>query len=408
VKVDEKAPATPGASDEARLQGKWIAVSGHARKQPIPVEQLAQLSITFDGERVTLTQPGNPPQSNSGTFTINPNTVPKQITLLPPDKRETLPGIYEFDGEQLKLAFVDEDYARPTNFDPDDRADHMTLVLERAPLTGPALGQTEREVLKAAREFLAVMDEGKFGQLFDMSASWAKRSTSREKTSRTHQTIRDSFGKAVHRTLHRAHLLDRPPHLPEGRYAGVQYKSRFERQEVLWETVLLNVEPDGKWRVNTYAWTLDEPTLPEPSQASDDPATTQKKQAARAAADEWLKLVDAGNYGESWETSAASNKQGIAKQQMSDVYKELFQPLRPMKSREFKASEYRTQLPGAPAGEYAVIQFNTQFANQRMVETVVLTKEADGEWRVSGYFHAPGTVTPNPGSGSVPSADKTP
>jgi len=145
VKVDEKAPATPGASDEARLQGKWIAVSGHARKQPIPVEQLAQLSITFDGERVTLTQPGNPPQSNSGTFTINPNTVPKQITLLPPDKRETLPGIYEFDGEQLKLAFVDEDYARPTNFDPDDRADHMTLVLERAPLTGPAIGQTERE-----------------------------------------------------------------------------------------------------------------------------------------------------------------------------------------------------------------------------------------------------------------------
>jgi uncharacterized protein (TIGR03067 family) len=407
--LDNAAPLASNVSDLDRLQGKWVAVSGHARKQAMPAEQLAMLSITFDGERVTLTQPGNPPQSNSGTFKINANSVPKQITFVAPDpKKETLPGIYEFDGEQLKLAFVDEDYSRPTNFDPDDRADHMTLVLERAPLTGPALGPTEREVLKAAHEFLAVMDAGRFGQLFDMSASWAKRSTTREKTSRTHQTIRDSFGKAIHRTLHRAHLLDRAPQVPEGRYAGVQYKSRFERQEVLWETVLLNVDTDGKWRVNTYAWTLEEPTLPEPSPASDDPATTQKKQAARAAADEWLKLVDAGNYGESWETSAASNKQGIAKQQMSDVYKELFQPLGPMKSREFKSSEYRTQLPGAPAGEYAVIQFTTQFANQRMVETVVLTKEADGEWRVSGYFHGPGTITPNPTSGSAAGGDKTP
>jgi uncharacterized protein (TIGR03067 family) len=254
-----------GPADEQRLQGKWVAVSGHARKQPIPAEQLKQMSITFDGEQVTFDQPGVPAGSQRGTFKINSNSNPNQITLVAPDpKKETLPGIYEFDGERLKLAFIDEDYARPTNFEPDDRPDHMTLVLERAPLSGPALGPIEREALKAAQEFLAVMDEGKFGQLFDMSASWAKRSTTREKTSQMHQTLRDSFGKAIHRTLHRALLLGRAPQQPEGRYACIQFKSRFERQEVIWETVLLNVEPDGKWRVNSYAWSLEEPALPEP------------------------------------------------------------------------------------------------------------------------------------------------
>jgi uncharacterized protein (TIGR03067 family) len=399
VKVNDKAAATPaaepsgaaasGPSDEARLQGKWVAVSGHARKQAIPAEQLKQMSIAFDGDQVTFDQPGVPSGSQRGTFKINANSNPKQITLVAPDpKKETLPGIYEFDGERIKLALVDEDYARPTNFDPDDRADHMTLVLERAPRTGPALGPTEREALKAAQEFLAVMDEGKFGQLFDMSAAWAKRNTTREKTSQSHQTIRDSFGKAIHRTLHRAHLLDRPPHLPEGRYAGVQFKSRFERQEVLWETVLLNVEPDGKWRVNTYAWTLDEPTLPEPQPATDDPATTQKKQAARAAAAEWLKLVDGGKYGEAWDTSAKANKDGIKRDGMDLAYQGLFQPLGPIKSRELKTNEYKTQLPRAPVGEYAIIQFSTQFINGRVTETVVLTRESDGQWRVSGYFHS--------------------
>jgi hypothetical protein len=41
-----------------------------------------------------------------------------------------------------------------------------------------------------------------------------------------------------------------------------------------------------------------------------------------------------------------------------------------------------------------VIRFNTQFTNQRVSETVVLTKEADGQWRVSGYFHAEDAAAP--------------
>jgi len=43
-------------------------------------------------------------------------------------------------------------------------------------------------------------------------------------------------------------------------------------------------------------------------------------------------------------------------------------------------------LPGAPAGEYEVIQFQTVFAKRRdAVETVVVAHEGSG-WKVNGYF----------------------
>jgi hypothetical protein len=55
-------------------------------------------------------------------------------------------------------------------------------------------------------------------------------------------------------------------------------------------------------------------------------------------------------------------------------------------------------MPGAPVGEYAVIQSRTRFTNQLVIETVVLTRESDGQWRVSGYFHAEDNTAPTPPS----------
>ncbi len=44
-------------------------------------------------------------------------------------------------------------------------------------------------------------------------------------------------------------------------------------------------------------------------------------------------------------------------------------------------------LPGAPDGEYVVIRYRTEFENKmKAVETVTPMLEADGAWRVSGYY----------------------
>jgi len=62
-------------------------------------------------------------------------------------------------------------------------------------------------------------------------------------------------------------------------------------------------------------------------------------------------------------------------------------PLGTLVSRKLKASHYTTSAPGAPDGQYVIIQYNTNFANKKSaVETVTPMMDKDGKWRVSGYF----------------------
>ena len=63
------------------------------------------------------------------------------------------------------------------------------------------------------------------------------------------------------------------------------------------------------------------------------------------------------------------------------------QPLAGVVTRELKSETHVTELPGAPDGDYVVIQFNTTFENKRVaVETVTPMLEDDGNWLVAGYF----------------------
>jgi hypothetical protein len=51
------------------------------------------------------------------------------------------------------------------------------------------------------------------------------------------------------------------------------------------------------------------------------------------------------------------------------------------------SARYSRTLPGAPDGEYVVIQYSSQFANKASaVETVTPMREKDGSWKVSGYY----------------------
>jgi hypothetical protein len=44
-------------------------------------------------------------------------------------------------------------------------------------------------------------------------------------------------------------------------------------------------------------------------------------------------------------------------------------------------------MPGAPDGDYVVMQFDTRFANkQAAVETVTFMQEKHGTWKAVGYY----------------------
>ena len=112
----------------------------------------------------------------------------------------------------------------------------------------------------------------------------------------------------------------------------------------------------------------------------------EENDRAVKSAMEWLTLIDNGKYAEGWEAAAEYLKGAVTADQLTTSLKGGRETLGKVLSREVKSSEYKTELPGAPDGEYVVIQFKTSFENKKSaIETVTPMKQKDGEWRISGY-----------------------
>lgn len=123
------------------------------------------------------------------------------------------------------------------------------------------------------------------------------------------------------------------------------------------------------------------------SAAAAEGKVSGKKEAASAVAMEWLALVDAGKYAESWDDAAELFQDAVPKGLWVQQLGGARGPLGKVLKRELKSKAYKTSLPGAPDGEYVVIQLATSFANKKAaVETVTPMLEKDGRWRVSGYY----------------------
>ena len=112
-----------------------------------------------------------------------------------------------------------------------------------------------------------------------------------------------------------------------------------------------------------------------------------KDQPAVAAAEKWLTLVDEGKYRESWKEAAGYFRNAVTAEQWERSASGVRKPLGKLLSRKLKSAKPMTSLPGAPDGDYVVIEFTTSFENKRSaVETVTPLKDKDGKWRVSGYY----------------------
>jgi hypothetical protein len=113
----------------------------------------------------------------------------------------------------------------------------------------------------------------------------------------------------------------------------------------------------------------------------------EAEQAAITAANEWLLLADVGDYSKSWDEAAAFFKGAVTQDKWVEMAKGVRNPLGAMKTRQVQSSRYQTSVPGAPDGEYVIIQFQTSFENKESaVETVTPMRDKDGTWRVSGYY----------------------
>jgi hypothetical protein len=116
-------------------------------------------------------------------------------------------------------------------------------------------------------------------------------------------------------------------------------------------------------------------------------AQDKNTEAAQKAAESWLAVVDNGDYASSYDETASIFKLAITKQDWLQKVRAARGPLGKVISRKLRRTQYETSLPGAPDGEYVVIQYDTSFENKRSaVETITPTLDKDAQWRVSGYF----------------------
>ncbi len=108
---------------------------------------------------------------------------------------------------------------------------------------------------------------------------------------------------------------------------------------------------------------------------------------AKKASLAWLALVDEGKIGESWENAAELFKKAVTKEQWKTSLNSVISTLGKAEERELDSAAYTKSLPGAPDGEYVVIQYKTRFDKRKAaVETVTPMLDPDGAWRVSGYY----------------------
>lgn len=112
-----------------------------------------------------------------------------------------------------------------------------------------------------------------------------------------------------------------------------------------------------------------------------------REAAAESASRAWLALVDAGSYAESWSAASALFRQKVPKAQWQSAASNARGPLGALKSRTLQSATFKSTLPGAPDGEYVIVQFASSFEDKASaIETVTPMKDQDGTWRVSGYY----------------------
>jgi len=111
------------------------------------------------------------------------------------------------------------------------------------------------------------------------------------------------------------------------------------------------------------------------------------EKAAGAAAPAWLKQIDVGKYPASWKDASAYFRGAVTEKGWSDALNASRKPLGSLLRRKLIKAQSASSLPGAPDGNYVVMQFDTSFSNKKnAVETVTFMKEKDGKWKAAGYY----------------------
>jgi serine/threonine-protein kinase len=116
---------------------------------------------------------------------------------------------------------------------------------------------------------------------------------------------------------------------------------------------------------------------------------------ATQIAEQWLALIDQGKFADTWTHTSRYFQTNMPQDKWVQTLTAAQQQLGKASDRKLTGREARTDIPGAPAGQYILVGYATDFERKPgLLETVTFIREDDA-WKVVGY-----SATPKPAEGA--------
>jgi len=228
----------------------------------------------------------------------------------------------------------------------------------------------EGAAVAAAEKWLALVDQAKYDESYGEASSAIRNALTTDQWKKSLENVREPLGELASRKVKSKSYKTSLPGAPDGEYVIIEFEATFKNGKTAIETVTPTMEK-GEWRVAGYYIRETD---------------AGKEAAAVEAAEKWLALVDQGEYGDSWDQAAKPLRDAFAREDWNNKLNGVRTQMGELVSRKMTSAAYAAELPGAPRGNYVVIEFDTSFEKKKTAIETVTPMLENGEWKVSGYF----------------------
>ncbi|HYG99577.1 MAG TPA: DUF4019 domain-containing protein [Terriglobales bacterium] len=110
----------------------------------------------------------------------------------------------------------------------------------------------KQQAQSAGEQWLAVIDNGKYGESYDMAAPMFKAALQKADWERSLRAVRAPLGNIVSRQLASATYTTSLPGAPNGKYVVMQFNTNFQNKKDAVETLTMVLADDGQWKSTGY------------------------------------------------------------------------------------------------------------------------------------------------------------
>ncbi len=118
--------------------------------------------------------------------------------------------------------------------------------------TVPTEVAAKEKARAAEARWLALVDAAKWSDSWKEASTAFRKAVPEQKWETGVDGVRRPLGKVLHRELGSEAYSTSLPGVPDGQYVVSQYRTSFERKADAGETVVVQLDGDGSWRISGY------------------------------------------------------------------------------------------------------------------------------------------------------------